>query len=500
MRKTRGPLRRTINQTYDVSELEQIDAPLNEGELIAQWTSHTSCLVSICMLTYNHAPWLRNTLSGILNQKTDFGFEILIHDDASTDGSQDIIREFQARYPRIIKPILQQENKWSQGINPSIEYNYPRANAEFVAWCEGDDMWIDKHKLALQVEGLRSNPSINLAFHQAIQIHYGLKGVKPLLIGNYSSNDRVVSFREVIHRPHGLIPTASCMVRSAVKQRLFEFMKSRPYIRGGDIFLQMFGSIGSGALYHAKPMSIYRFQTKHSLTRGIQEDVVKLANHQAAAIRAYIEIDSETHGSLTHELKTLIFQRILWLFNRRPVPPGVVMALNLNTLLKEYIKIKHNIRKKISELNKSPNSHVIYGIASGCTLIMQRLDQEKVLSIIDRDGKWVGEYIFGKKIQSDKEIGNFRSSNLIISTLAPDKMAIERLIDEYDFPAGNLVYFFDDLIEAIDIKGLSQDAHDAHDHVPGTGQPLGWWSRRVLRTFEPGQRVHVTHNPCTDSL
>ena len=67
-------------------------------------------LVSICAVCYNHAPYLKEALDHFLSQKCSFRFEILIHDDESTDGSQDIIRAYQARYPDIIKPILQAEN------------------------------------------------------------------------------------------------------------------------------------------------------------------------------------------------------------------------------------------------------------------------------------------------------------------------------------------------------------------------------------------------------
>lgn len=80
-------------------------------------------LVSICCITYNHAPYIRQCLEGFLMQKTTFPFEILIHDDASTDGTADIIREYEARYPHLIKPIYQVENQYSKGIKISFTLN-----------------------------------------------------------------------------------------------------------------------------------------------------------------------------------------------------------------------------------------------------------------------------------------------------------------------------------------------------------------------------------------
>lgn len=104
-------------------------------------------LVSICCITYNHAPYIRQCLEGFLIQKTTFPFEILIHDDASTDGTADIIREYEARYPHLIKPIYQVENQYSKGTKISSTYNYPRAKGKYIALCEGDDYWTDPLKL-----------------------------------------------------------------------------------------------------------------------------------------------------------------------------------------------------------------------------------------------------------------------------------------------------------------------------------------------------------------
>lgn len=78
-------------------------------------------MVSICCITYNQASYIRDALEGFVNQKTDFAYEVLIHDDASTDGTADIIREYADRYPDLIFPILQTENQYSKGLTvPSI--------------------------------------------------------------------------------------------------------------------------------------------------------------------------------------------------------------------------------------------------------------------------------------------------------------------------------------------------------------------------------------------
>lgn len=115
--------------------------------------------VSICCITYNHAPFIRQCLDGFLMQQCNFDYEILIHDDASSDGTQEIIKEYQKKYPEIIKPIIQVENQWSRGVRGmNLRYNFPRAQGKYIALCEGDDYWTDPLKLQKQVDFLEANP------------------------------------------------------------------------------------------------------------------------------------------------------------------------------------------------------------------------------------------------------------------------------------------------------------------------------------------------------
>jgi glycosyltransferase involved in cell wall biosynthesis len=91
-------------------------------------------IVSISCITYNHAPFIRECLEGFLMQKTNFSFEILIHDDASTDGTKDIIEEYAAKYPELIFPIYQSENQYSKGVRGMMaNFNFPRSRGKYIA-------------------------------------------------------------------------------------------------------------------------------------------------------------------------------------------------------------------------------------------------------------------------------------------------------------------------------------------------------------------------------
>ena len=112
-------------------------------------------LVSICCLTYNHVPFIRKCLDGFLMQQTDFPIEILIHDDCSTDGTTEIIRQYEAKYPELIFPLYEEENQYSRGGAGKMDlYNYRRARGKYIAYCEGDDYWTDPLKLQKQVDFL----------------------------------------------------------------------------------------------------------------------------------------------------------------------------------------------------------------------------------------------------------------------------------------------------------------------------------------------------------
>ena len=122
-------------------------------------------LVSICSITYNHAPYIRQCLDGFLMQKTNFPVEVIINDDCSTDGTTEIIREYAEKYPDIIKPIFHEENQYQKGVRGMFQrFVFPKARGKYIALCEGDDYWTDPLKLQKQVDFLEANPEYGLVY------------------------------------------------------------------------------------------------------------------------------------------------------------------------------------------------------------------------------------------------------------------------------------------------------------------------------------------------
>ena len=209
-------------------------------------------LVSICCLCYNHEPYIRECLEGFMMQMTNFAFEVLIHDDASTDKSAEIIREYEAKYPDIIKPIYQTENQYSKGVGVTRVFQYPRSKGKYIALCEGDDYWTDPYKLQKQVDFLEANPDYTFCFHDAFILNQNT-GEKKERIGNRVI-EKSVNLHSVILENN--FPTASLVFRN-----VFDWSKMPEWFsktaKGDYALVVLLAEKGLGK-YIPDVMSVYR--------------------------------------------------------------------------------------------------------------------------------------------------------------------------------------------------------------------------------------------------
>ena len=129
-----------------------------QEEIIQKWPKDWNTpLVSVRCITYNQQSFIAQTLDGFLSQETDFPFEVIVHDVASTDKTADVIREYEKKYPKIIKPIYETENQYSKNDDSLDKIVDSACKGKYIAFCEGDDYWIDPLKLQKQISFLEKN-------------------------------------------------------------------------------------------------------------------------------------------------------------------------------------------------------------------------------------------------------------------------------------------------------------------------------------------------------
>lgn len=178
----------------------------------------TPC-VSVLCLAYNHEKYLRKMLESVFTQKTDFPFEVLVHDDASTDSTPIILEEAYKEHSENLTVVFQDENQYSQDIACNPQFLFPRARGKYLAFCEGDDFWSDDHKLQRQYEALEKNPNCDMSVH-AVQCVWesGSDASKTYPAVELSEGvlDKQWLIDSIISRGRYLFQTSSYFIRSSI--------------------------------------------------------------------------------------------------------------------------------------------------------------------------------------------------------------------------------------------------------------------------------------------
>lgn len=218
-------------------------------------------MVSICCLVYNHEPYLRQCFEGFVMQKTTFPIEILVHDDASTDYSADIIREYTEKYPHLFKPIYQTENQYSKGVKITMTYQIPRAKGKYIAMCEGDDYWTDPMKLQKQVEFLEGHEEYVLSFHDVKTIDTEGNTIAESKMKLYYSEKMCRDWSD-FDLMCGYTPfTPTVVYRREVRAKVGrEMYKAKGLINGDTIVASLIGKYGKGKFHNDIQNSVCRVQ------------------------------------------------------------------------------------------------------------------------------------------------------------------------------------------------------------------------------------------------
>ena len=237
-------------------------------------------MVSVVCLTYNHEKYIRKALEGFVSQKTNFDFEVIVHDDASTDHTRMIIEEYVSKYPHIIKPIYQTENQWSKKVKITPTFICPIARGKYIAYCEGDDFWTDCHKLQKQYDAMEEHPECSICTHTVQRVFEdgslsnGFHPQKKMSEGKLSAQD----FLNM--RSQYPFQTSSFFVRHSL---WYDLMMNPPEFRKvsdvGDEPTLLYMVAHGDIYYISENMSSYRTMSVGSWSSRQQKNPQKRLDH-----------------------------------------------------------------------------------------------------------------------------------------------------------------------------------------------------------------------------
>lgn len=244
--------------------------------------------VTVLCLAYNHVKYIRKALDSIISQKTNFAFEIVIHDDKSTDGTMQVIEEYEKKFPDLIKPLYESENQVSQGIDPFLRYCLPAAQGKYIAVCECDDYWMDDSKLQRQYNAMEAHPELDMCACRAVEVsgqtELVLRDIRP------KTEDTILTAEEVILGGGGYLATASLFFRKSMFRSLMRFEKILCF----DYSWQIKGALRGGIYYLDRTMAAYRKGIEGSWTVRVERDQEKRALFTKQIVEMLHELDRET--------------------------------------------------------------------------------------------------------------------------------------------------------------------------------------------------------------
>lgn len=334
---------------------------------------NSDIMVSIVCDAYNHEKYIADALEGFLMQKTNFAFEILVHDDASTDRTAEIIRDYEKRYPNLIKPIYEIENQWSKNHSSIDRIQCERARGKYIALCEGDDYWINPSKLQIQVDYMEVHPQCTFCATNGIIKNVSNSGTERIFFP-YSERDKefyVFGNKEValdtMYR-YSFLPTASYLYRKETRNKFPDEYYSE--CQHGDLKLRLYCASLGYMYFFDEITCVYRKNVPNSATtnwkKSTKAETYRRENQAAAMIS---NIDSFTNylysdqlfllkeyhiagmlfteASIFHLLKDIQNEEKRQAFKNFPVKRklwAIITAISPDNLIRFIRSIRHRVK------------------------------------------------------------------------------------------------------------------------------------------------------------
>jgi glycosyltransferase involved in cell wall biosynthesis len=299
----------------------------SQRDIMSTWLKNTQPLVSVCCITYNHVDYISEALDSFLMQETNFPFEILVHDDASTDGTKNIILEYAENYPEIIKAVIQTENQYSKAGLIAHRFLFPKAKGKYIALCEGDDYWTDCTKLQKQVQFLEDHPEYVITYTNSQAFNEnGLVNI------DFGGAKRDVSADE-LKKCICLYSLTACF-RNVIKEVPLDLMSAR---LGDQVIWSLLGAHGKGKYLADISPAAYRIHEGGVFSMKSKQQWIEMTLITSNALFAYYKrIGDSDNASYFSERSCQLSVRAIGL-KRVIILPIKLLIQKVLKLLKEPI-------------------------------------------------------------------------------------------------------------------------------------------------------------------
>ena len=358
-------------------------------------------MVSVLCTTYNHEKFIKDALDGILSQKTDFKYEVIVHDDASTDNTVNILHSYEREHPDCVKLILQTENQFRKGRKISSEYMFPLVQGKYIAFCEGDDYWIDEYKLQKQIDFLEKHPEYSMCMHNAYSINYETGEQKKLDTfpdsGTYDQEKQILTglgtdfpaFASYVLRTEFLGEMPDFFIES----RVLDYPIRQYYANCGKVY------------YFSEPMSVYRVSTPNSYMKQTTERQEFYNQYTIEMIRFFENLNNYTENKFQHILESKL-DSDYWGFctsvsESRGMELAIMKKLDINRIKNYYKRLRLDyVDESIKELYKKREYIFIYGISRLAMICKEQLQNGRIQfgGFVVSDNQMKPDMIDGEKV------------------------------------------------------------------------------------------------------
>lgn len=397
-------------------------------------------MVSVIMIAYNHEKYISKAIDSVLKQKMNFNIEILIHDDASTDRTPMIIKEYEEKYPEIIKAEYEKENQGSknhvQAIQATKRFFGQQMNGKYFALCECDDYWIDENKLQKQIDFLEAHQEYSMCMSNALMLNDTTGEMITLntfpMEGTYSQEEQVKA---------GLGSNYPAMNSFVFRTKLLKDMPEFFYESGiMDWPLRQYYAEQGSVYYFGEPMTVYRTAVPHSYTSRLKDNTIFYNNYTVYLIKFFEKFNDYTGRRFDHILENKIISDYLGFCSSIEKKEGLVKAseqgLDMDKVGACYdcLSVNH-VKSCVSNLDDATDHLFIYGTSRLGLICKKQLEEVGIEfeGFVVSNGQMKPEEVEGRKVFYLSEvIEQYVHPGFLLAVQPINEEAILGIVKEYD--------------------------------------------------------------------